>query len=155
MFKTIEPILWEFRSCFSRKAAFSWFLIIIVGLLVRFDHFGISSFIRWLFLNPEYYDPMLRFFRATSWNLEVVLARWTTIAITQYPTIELNGRKVLIGDGIKVEAVEELESLASQGFIDSVVEGSSRIPGISRKPDRSKRFVILGFLKSEFFNCLR
>ena len=102
MFKAIEPILWEFRSCFSRKAAFSWFLIIMVGLLVRFDHFGISSFIRWLFLNPEYYDPMLRFFRATSWNLEVVLARWTTIAITRYPTIEFNGRKVLIGDGIKV-----------------------------------------------------
>ena len=51
------------------------------------------------------------------------------------------------------EAVEELESLVSQGFIDSVVEGSTRIPGIYRKPDRSKRFVLLGFFKSEFFNC--
>jgi len=54
-----------------------------------------------------------------------------------------------------IEAVEELESLASQGLIDSVVEGSTRILGISRKPDRFKRFVLLGFLKSEFFDCLR
>jgi len=98
----IESILSRFRCCFSRKAAFYWFVIIVLGFIIRCDHYGITSFIRWLFLNPECYDPMLRFFRATSWDLEMLLEHWVRIAIELNPIIEFNGRPLLIGDGIKV-----------------------------------------------------
>jgi len=27
-----ESILWQFRSCFSRKAAFGWFVIVVMAL---------------------------------------------------------------------------------------------------------------------------
>lgn len=98
----IDSILSEFRSCFSYKAAFYWFLIVVFGFIIRCDHHGVTSFIRWLFLSPQYYDTMLRFFRANSWDLDTLLGRWVKIAIARCPVIKVNGRALLIGDGIKV-----------------------------------------------------
>ena len=53
MISRIEPILDELRPCFSRQAAFEWFVIIILGLLIRCDHLGVTSIVRWLFLSPN------------------------------------------------------------------------------------------------------
>ncbi|MBU1486970.1 hypothetical protein KKH56_02820 [bacterium] len=102
MVNIIQSIILELRPCFSRKAAFHWFIIIILAFIIRCDHEGVTSFIRWLFINPDSYDPMLRFFRATSWNLETLLGYWVKIAIDRYPLIMFNGRPLLIGDGIKI-----------------------------------------------------
>ena len=37
MINEISRILVKFRPCFSRKAAFSWFVVVIVGFIVRLD----------------------------------------------------------------------------------------------------------------------
>ncbi|MDI6795099.1 MAG: transposase, partial [bacterium] len=102
MVSIIQSILLDFRPCFSRKATFHWFIVIILAFIIRCDNEGVTSFIRWLFLNPGSYDPMLRFFRATSWSLETLLGHWVKIAINRYPLLKFNGRALLIGDGIKV-----------------------------------------------------
>lgn len=102
MIRHIDALLMDFRPCFSRRAAFAWFVVVILGFLVRVDQDGLTSIIRWLFLPPVCYDPMLRFFRATSWQLSVLLAHWTHFIVQHYPLIEFNGRLLLIGDGIKV-----------------------------------------------------
>jgi hypothetical protein len=102
LFRTIDSFLSEFRSCFSREAAFDWFRIIIVGLIVRFDHYGTTSFIRWLFIDPQYYGLLLHFFRTSSWTVGVLMDRWTKAVINRYPIVEFNGRALQIGDTIKV-----------------------------------------------------
>ena len=102
MIKVIEELIGEFRDCFSRQAAFYWFLIIIMGFLVRFDHLGVTSFVRWLFLRPECYELILHFFRSTSWNLDCLLQYWVALAVNHYPLIKFNDRPLLIGDGTKV-----------------------------------------------------
>jgi hypothetical protein len=48
MINEISTILSMFRECFSRKAAFHWFVIVIMGFILRLDHHGVSSIIRWL-----------------------------------------------------------------------------------------------------------
>ena len=53
MFAHLEPILQDLRPCFSRQAAFEWFVIIIMGFLIRCDHSGLTNIIRWLFLTPR------------------------------------------------------------------------------------------------------
>ncbi|MBE0525250.1 MAG: hypothetical protein IBX40_13110 [Methanosarcinales archaeon] len=98
----LDKFLLGFRCCFSRNAAFCWFVIIIMGFIVRFDHQGVTSFIRWLFLEPQYYDLLLRFFRANSWTLDCLLSHWAMMVLNLYPIIKFNGRPLLIGDGIKV-----------------------------------------------------
>ena len=74
MIPSIASILDDLRPCFSRQAAFEWFVIIIFGLIIRCDHLGITSIVRWLFLSPDCYDLILHFFRATSWQLDSLLA---------------------------------------------------------------------------------
>ena len=53
MISEISRILLKFRGCFSRQAAFDWFVIVIFGFIVRIDHYGVSSFVRWLGIKPS------------------------------------------------------------------------------------------------------
>ena len=69
MRKILEDILQEFRPCFSRQATYGWFVVIIFGLIIRLDHAGITSIVRWLFLAPTCYDTLLNFIRSSAWNL--------------------------------------------------------------------------------------
>lgn len=59
-------ILLCFCPCFSKKSAFSWFVTIIIGLMIRSDMFGSTSVIRDLFLDSTLYNSMMHFFRADS-----------------------------------------------------------------------------------------
>lgn len=102
MLNLLEKILAGFQGCFSRKAAYNWFVIIIIGFIVRHDHAGVTSFIRWLYLDPCHYETMLHFFRASSWSIENLCEKWIAMAIELYPTIKFNGRNLLVGDGIKI-----------------------------------------------------
>ena len=101
MLNFIENILCHFESCFSRKAAFRWFVTITIGLMLRSDKLGVSSVIRDLALSPGCYDSMLHFFRASSWSLDSIRKRWFS-AIRQYsPLYTEGGFHVLVGDGVK------------------------------------------------------
>jgi len=107
MWSCIEPVLSKFRPCFSRSASYFWFLIIVSGFIIRLDHLGASSFVRWLFLDPGYYESMLRFFRASSWDLPNLLNLWTSMCVDLFPAIEFNGRRLLLGDTTKVSKEAE------------------------------------------------
>lgn len=102
MLKHIDNILAGFRNCFAETSAYKWFIVIVAGFIIRLDHYGVSSFIRWLFLDPSQYNLLLHFFRTDSWCLTALTAQWITLAIRYYPVPEFNGRILLIGDGIKV-----------------------------------------------------
>jgi hypothetical protein len=102
MINEISDILARFQSCFSRRAAFSWFVVIIFGLLVRLDQHGVTSLIRWLGLEPSLYLSCLNFFRASSWTLANLQLCWSKIVKEQFPMITIGDYLVVIGDGIKV-----------------------------------------------------
>ncbi|MBU1486756.1 transposase, partial [bacterium] len=69
-------ILENFRPCFSRKATYYWFILVMIGLVVRADHYGISSIVRWVSLSPNCYFSLLHFFVSTGWTLEILLLSW-------------------------------------------------------------------------------
>ncbi len=75
MIKAIDAILSAFDDCFSREAAFKWFVVVIFGFIVRLDHHGVSSIIRWLGMDPLCYTSLLNFFRSTSWTLICIQER--------------------------------------------------------------------------------
>ena len=101
MFHRLEKILERFCPCFSREAAFKWFVIVIVGLITRQDHLGVTSIIRELSLNPNCYECMVHFFRSTAWNVDNLRARWYQFLAEHAPVYKINGRIVLAGDGVK------------------------------------------------------
>lgn len=85
MFEFIDTILLRFRSCFSRKAAFHWFVIIVVGFLIRSDTLGVTSVIRDLAILPSCYPCLLHFFLADSWKDEVLLSTWIKTVVELAP----------------------------------------------------------------------
>jgi len=98
----IEQKLSEFRSCFSRTATYNWFLIIVSGLMIRFDSLGVTSFIRALSLDRRFYESMLHFFRSNAFNTQSLKSRWHEIVFRHAPFLRLNGRILILGDGTKV-----------------------------------------------------
>jgi hypothetical protein len=95
-------ILLAFSPCFSRVAAFQWFVVIILGLIVRLDFHGVTSFVRWLALDPEHYETILCFFRASSWQLRKIQQCWVNVIQNRCPLLTINEHLLMVGDGIKV-----------------------------------------------------
>ena len=76
-------LVWQFNSI--RRAAIiilTMPLVIVgavVGLLVRLDHHGVSSTIRWLRIQPEAYESFLAFFRSKGLRLHALLHDWQLV----------------------------------------------------------------------------
>jgi len=62
MFEYVNSVLMSFRGCFNREITFRWFVIIVVGFMLRCDNAGITSIIRTLGLAPGGYEALVHFF---------------------------------------------------------------------------------------------
>lgn len=98
----IFSILNTFSGQFSRKAAFVWFVVVIFGFLCRFDHYGVSSFVRWLGLMPNTYPLLIHFFHAKSWSLSKLMIQWIKWNLKVHSRVKVNDRLLCLGDGIKI-----------------------------------------------------
>jgi Transposase DDE domain. len=101
MLKFMNEVLCSFRTCFTRTAAFEWFVVLVVGLMVRSDHLGVTSIIRDLALDPRHYESMIHFFRSSAWSLESLRRTWLEAVHRFAPLLYVRGRVVLVGDGMK------------------------------------------------------
>lgn len=128
MIREISSILETFRSCFTRSAAFNWFVIVIFGFMVRIDLCGASSFIRWLGLEPKLYTAMLSFFRASSWQIRTILQHWWQIVLQNCPLPTIDGRLLLAGDGIKIS--KEAEKMPAVKRLHQESDNSGKAPYI-------------------------
>lgn len=124
-------MLMSFQDCFSRKATFRWFVVIVAGLLVRTDHIGVTSVIRGLFLTTDYVT-LIGFFRSSAWTLDVLTDKWSELVKQYAPLVKHGDAVVLVGDGVKQ---------AKEG---------RRMPGVKRQhqesEDSSKAEYIWGHL---------
>ena len=101
MWIQIEKILSSFKSSFSRVNAYKWFVVIVVGFMVRSDKLGMTSVIRDLSLRPDTYECMMHFFRANSWSLDKLRSCWKDAVKKYAPTYQIFGRYILPADGVK------------------------------------------------------
>ena len=97
----MEEILSGFKPVFSRVSAYAWYVVIVIGLMIRSDRLGLTFVIRDLALRPDAYERMLHFFRFDAWDLEHVRSKWAEIVGKKFPLFEKAGHCFLIGDGTK------------------------------------------------------
>ena len=97
----IDNSLNRFQKCFSRKAAFNWFCLVVTAFIVRTDKLGVTSFIRALSLDGAQYECLIHFFRSTAWNLSSLRMCWCKIVSEIAPLYPLNGRPLFVCDGVK------------------------------------------------------
>jgi len=101
MWTWLNDALNEFRGAFNNKKTFGWFVIIIIGMMIRTESVGLTSIVRILELNAASYPLILNFFRSEAcmnFNIEI---KWQML-LSKLPFLyRLHGKTVLIGDGIK------------------------------------------------------
>jgi hypothetical protein len=102
MLKLMERILQQFRICFKREETFGWFVIIVVGMMLRTEMRGITTIIGCLGLDPGCYEAMLHFFRSKAYDLEHLKSKWQDIVLKHIEPVMMDGYMMLIGDHIKV-----------------------------------------------------
>ena len=91
------------RPAFSRLRSFMWFAAAVAGLTVRTELLGVTSIVRALKLKPRYYNKLLDSFHSSAVKLDRLSALWTQAVLRLFPhPLLVNGRRVLIGDGIKI-----------------------------------------------------
>jgi hypothetical protein len=95
-------LIMAFASCFSRGRAFHWFAVCLFGMMVRLDHHGVTAFVRWLKLDPKWYNGLLNFFHASSWNLSLLMRCWQRFIPGQLPLFQFSGAAMMVLDGIKL-----------------------------------------------------
>jgi hypothetical protein len=75
----------------------------LAGMTIRKDLMGVTSIVRALGLKPECYDRLLDFFHSSALNVDKLTRLWRALVFRVHPGIlRVNGKPVLVGDGIKV-----------------------------------------------------
>ncbi len=111
----------------TRHRTFFWFVTIVAGLSIRSDRLGVTSIVRALGLQEKLYDNLLDHFHSTGIKLDTMTVLWTRIVLKIFPgVLRVNGRLVLVGDGIKV---------AKQGKKMPAVKSLHQASESNTKPD--------------------
>lgn len=120
--------LMTFREVFPRGATFHWFVVAVVGFIIRLDHHGVSSNIRWVGIRPDLYETFLAFFRSGAVKLGEILRHWQLLVTRHYAVRTQGGALVLLGDGIK--AAKEAEYMPGVKKLHQESENSGKAPWI-------------------------
>ena len=96
-------VTWQLRPACARLRSFLWFAACVAGMTVRTELLGVTSTIRALGLKQTCYDRLLDSFHSSAIKLEEMTARWAQVVLRCFPSlVRINGRLVLVGDGIKI-----------------------------------------------------
>jgi len=96
-------MIWELRPACSRLRSFLWFAACVVGMTIRTDMLGVTSVVRALGLKAMCYDRLLDALHSQAIKLQKMTPLWASIVLRFFPGIlRVNGRIVLVGDGIKI-----------------------------------------------------
>jgi len=101
MWPWINETLLQFRNTFNNKKTFGWFVIAVIGLMVRTDTAGVTSIVRALSLSAASYPLLLHFFRSEDYLLCSLEWRWQKIIANSGLLLRVKDMVVMVGDGLK------------------------------------------------------
>ena len=91
------------RDSCSRERTFFWLTIILIGFTIKSDFLGVTSLARGAGLLPNYYTCLLNFFSSSAIDLDKLLDLWVKLVFDKFDgAVKLNGRYLLVADGIKI-----------------------------------------------------
>jgi len=90
------------RPACSRAATFLWMTLALVGLLIRPDLWGVTSFVRAGWLQQTAYRRLLHLFHSPALRLENLTRCWLRLALTLFRPVTAGPYLVCVADGLKV-----------------------------------------------------
>ena len=94
----IQSQLTYFLGCFNAPA-YRLFVIVIMGMLMKRDHYGVTSLVRGLEIDPKHYCSLLDFFHNRLIDLNQIRLSWYRCLADHKQVYTTNGKVELIGDG--------------------------------------------------------
>jgi hypothetical protein len=90
------------RPAFSRLSTFFWVATTVAGFTVRSELLGVTSIVRALKLDPGCYGTLIKNMHSSAVRLDQLSRLGTQVVLRIFPSlVRVNGRRVLVGDGIK------------------------------------------------------
>ena len=89
MINFINNLLKNFKSEFSYSRTFDYFIIIVIGLLIRYDKDGITSIVRVFLGGNILYRSLLGFCRSDAYNVRLLQVKWCQILSRFVPVKKL------------------------------------------------------------------
>jgi hypothetical protein len=90
------------RQACSRKRTFIWMVLALLGLSIRSDLLGVTSFIRAGFIHEKKYRRLLYFFHSPALNLRTLTQLWIQFVLRVFDPVIFDDYLLLIADGLKV-----------------------------------------------------
>jgi hypothetical protein len=79
-----------------------WMSVALLGLSARSDLGGVTSFVRAGWLQSKAYHRLLYLFHTPALVIETVTTCWVRLAVKLFAPLRVDGRLVLVADGLKV-----------------------------------------------------
>ena len=98
MFQLINSILHQFRNCFGRVKTWRWFVVLVLGFMLRSNCRGVTSTISSMRLEPRSYHTALHYFRSDAYSVKLLYDKWIEIAVKSEGLERVAGRVVVLGD---------------------------------------------------------
>ena len=102
MYQLISDILLKFLPEFKRMRTWRWFVVMIMGHIMRFNHNGVTSTIAALRINPKLYHTALHFYRSEGYDVSELYSKWIQITTKESNLAVIGGRILILADHIKI-----------------------------------------------------
>lgn len=111
----------QLRPACSRHRTFLWMTLALAGLCIRNDLAGVTSLVRVLGLRGRCYRCFLNLLHSSGLKQTALESCWTQAVVKLFTPFRLEGRLVLIADGLKV-AKEGLKMPAVKKTVPEFVQ---------------------------------
>jgi hypothetical protein len=93
----------DFRAACSRQKTFFWLTAALMGFSIKFDSNGVTSLARGIGVMSCHYTSFLHLFYSSALDLAKLRQCWYQLVFSKFSSIiKINGRYILVGDGIKI-----------------------------------------------------
>ena len=90
------------RPACARWRTFVGMVLVLIGLSIRSELVGVTSFVRAACLHPKVYRRLLYVFHCDGLRLEALTRLWCVLALKLFAPVRVGGRMVCLADGLKV-----------------------------------------------------
>jgi hypothetical protein len=89
------------RPACTRRRTYAWMVLVLMGLSIRLDLAGVTSFVRTLGLAPSAYRRLLHLVHSSALRLDRLTDLWTRWCRDSVPAFTVGAARVCIADGLK------------------------------------------------------
>ncbi len=123
-FETVATL----RPACTRGRTYCWMVLVLMGLSIRTELAGVTSFVRVLKLSPSLYKPLLHVFHSSGLKLDRLTVLWVRWCRHVFPPVMVGGFLVALADGLKIP--KEGRKMPAVKKLHQVSDNNSKPPFI-------------------------